>query len=98
MKKKRISSINSIVVIKSFAGVIMSNIESLNKFKKLQAKMLQGGGEERLKAQNDKGKLTARQRITGLVDKDSFVESQAYIYLEEPMNSEWIRKNSLVTV
>lgn len=30
-----------------------------------------GGGKEALKIQNDKGKMTARQRIEALVDKDT---------------------------
>lgn len=57
----------------------MSNDEKLQEFKEVRSKMLKGGGEARIKAQHDKGKLTARERITGLVDEGSFVESQAYI-------------------
>ncbi|MFP4092948.1 MAG: acyl-CoA carboxylase subunit beta [Cyclobacteriaceae bacterium] len=33
-----------------------------------------GGGEERIKAQHDKGKLTARERVALLVDEGSFEE------------------------
>jgi len=41
--------------------------------------MLKGGGEERVKAQHEKGKLTARERISLLLDGDSFIEHQPYI-------------------
>lgn len=57
----------------------MGNNEKLQEFKEVRAKMLKGGGENRIKAQHDKGKFTARERITGLMDDGSFVESQAYI-------------------
>ena len=40
--------------------------------KKKHAKM--GGGKDRIAAQHKKGKLTARERIDLLLDKDSFVE------------------------
>jgi len=35
---------------------------------------LRGGGEEKIAFQHEKGKLTARERIDYLLDKDSFVE------------------------
>ena len=34
----------------------------------------QGGGQDRIKAQHDKGKLTARERIDLLLDEGTFVE------------------------
>ncbi len=57
----------------------MGNKEKLQEFKDFRAKMQKGGGDARIKAQHDKGKFTARERITGLLDEGSFVESQAYI-------------------
>jgi acetyl-CoA carboxylase carboxyltransferase component len=39
-----------------------------------EEKIKAGGGEKRVKAQHEKGKLTARERIDLLLDKDSFVE------------------------
>ena len=57
----------------------MGNKEKLQEFQEVKEKMLKGGGEARIKAQHDKGKLTARERITGLTDEGSFIESQAYI-------------------
>ncbi len=37
-------------------------------------KALEGGGEERIKKQHEKGKLTARERLERLLDEGSFVE------------------------
>lgn len=39
----------------------------------------EGGGKERIEKQHDKGKLTARERINILVDRDSFVEIDAFV-------------------
>ncbi|EGL83403.1 carboxyl transferase [Caldalkalibacillus thermarum TA2.A1] len=38
-----------------------------------------GGGEKRIQAQHDKGKLTARERINLLLDDGSFVELNAFV-------------------
>ncbi|MBU93643.1 MAG: methylmalonyl-CoA carboxyltransferase [Chloroflexi bacterium] len=46
-------------------------IDNLNQ---LRDKAKLGGGEARIKAQHDKGKNTARERINILLDKNSFVE------------------------
>jgi propionyl-CoA carboxylase beta chain len=42
-----------------------------------QAKL--GGGETRIQKQHDKGKLTARERVEILVDKNSFVEMDMFV-------------------
>ena len=42
-----------------------------------QAKL--GGGEARLQKQHDKGKLSARERVDILVDKNSFVEMDMFV-------------------
>ncbi|MBC7895596.1 MAG: acyl-CoA carboxylase subunit beta [Cytophagaceae bacterium] len=39
----------------------------------------QGGGAARLKAQHDKGKLSARERLDLLLDEGSFVESDRFV-------------------
>lgn len=39
----------------------------------------QGGGEKRLAAQHAKGKLSARERLTVLLDKDSFEEFDMFV-------------------
>ncbi len=40
----------------------------------MRKKALEGGGEERIKKQHEKGKLTARERIGKLLDEGTFVE------------------------
>jgi propionyl-CoA carboxylase beta chain len=50
--------------------------------KKLQAmreKALLGGGQDRIEAQHDKGKLTARERVDLLVDPGTFVEIDRFV-------------------
>ncbi|MBI3842543.1 MAG: methylmalonyl-CoA carboxyltransferase, partial [Thaumarchaeota archaeon] len=39
----------------------------------------QGGGEDRILAQHEKGKLTARERIDLLLDEGSFTEIDALV-------------------
>ena len=46
----------------------------IEKLKQLRDKAALGGGEARIKAQHDKGKNTARERIDLLLDENSFVE------------------------
>jgi len=48
--------------------------ELMKQLKEKEEKVKAGGGEKRVKAQHEKGKLTARERITLLLDQDSFVE------------------------
>ena len=48
--------------------------ELMKNLKEKEEKIKAGGGEKRVKAQHEKGKLTARERIDLLLDKDSFVE------------------------
>ena len=38
-----------------------------------------GGGDERIEKQHEKGKLTARERIDLLLDKDTFVELNPFV-------------------
>jgi propionyl-CoA carboxylase beta chain len=38
-----------------------------------------GGGEEKIEAQHERGKYTARERIDLLLDEDSFIEHQTFI-------------------
>ena len=47
--------------------------------KEKRQKILQGGGDERIQAQHEKGKLTARERIARLLDPGSFQEMDAYM-------------------
>ncbi len=48
-------------------------------FEDLKKKALIGGGEERIKIQHEKGKLTARERIDLLLDKESFRETDMFV-------------------
>ena len=52
-----------------------SRQELLEKLKKADA----AGGEDRIKKQHESGKLTARERIDRLLDKDSFVEIDKFV-------------------
>jgi len=56
--------------------------QNMNKRELLESKRhesLQGGGEERIKSQHAKGKLTARERIHFLLDENSFNEIGAFV-------------------
>ncbi|WP_066500807.1 acyl-CoA carboxylase subunit beta [Abyssisolibacter fermentans] len=55
---------------------------SSTKLEELQArksKIRLGGGEESIKKQHERGKLTARERIEALLDENTFVEIDAFI-------------------
>ncbi|MDP2945669.1 MAG: carboxyl transferase domain-containing protein [Atribacterota bacterium] len=52
----------------------MSINDLIKTLREKEEKVKAGGGEKRIKAQHEKGKLTARERIGFLLDKDSFVE------------------------
>ncbi|MBQ3520893.1 MAG: methylmalonyl-CoA carboxyltransferase [Firmicutes bacterium] len=54
----------------------MNKLEQLREKKE---KLLLGGGEKRIEAQHAKGKLTARERLDILFDKDSFVEMDVFV-------------------
>lgn len=61
----------------------MSEKESLNlklqHLRALRAQSRLGGGEERIRAQHERGKLTARERIELLLDKGTFREVDAFV-------------------
>ena len=48
--------------------------ENIERIQELSRQAEAGGGEERLKRQRESGRLTARERIEFLLDRDSFVE------------------------
>ncbi len=54
----------------------MNKLEELRQFK---AKIAEGGGEKRVAAQHERGKLTARERLDILFDADSFVEIDTFV-------------------
>jgi len=53
--------------------------DATKKLLELRDKALQGGGPERIEAQHQKGKLTARERIDLLVDPGTFVEIDRFV-------------------
>ncbi len=57
----------------------MGREEQFKRLEKLNRESKLGGGEKRLKAQHEKGKLTARERIDLLVDEGTFVEIDALV-------------------
>ncbi len=57
----------------------MNKQKNVQKLQELKAKARLGGGEDRIKAQHAKGRLTARERIDLLLDKGSFRELDAFV-------------------
>ena len=51
----------------------------VERMKELRARTLLGGGEERIAAQHERGKLTARERLDLLLDEGSLVEWDRYV-------------------
>ncbi len=53
--------------------------EKAKQLLKLREESKQGGGKKRVDKQHEKGKLTARERVELLVDKDTFEEIDAFV-------------------
>jgi len=53
--------------------------KKLEALERLRQESEQGGGPDRVQAQHDKGKLTARERLQLLLDPGSFVEQDRYV-------------------
>lgn len=51
----------------------------INKLEKKRIEARRGGGSAKIKAQHKKGKLTARERLEILLDKNSFVEIDMFV-------------------
>lgn len=51
----------------------------IQRLRELRAQSCLGGGEERIRAQHERGKLTARERIDLLLDKGTFREVDAFV-------------------
>ncbi len=60
-------------------GRVRSMKEKLSVLEKKDAEALAGGGEARVKRQHDSGKLTARERIDELLDRNTFVELDRFV-------------------
>jgi acetyl-CoA carboxylase carboxyltransferase component len=57
----------------------MSDSSKIERLHALREEALQGGGEDRINAQHERGKLTARERLELLLDKGSFRETDPFI-------------------
>src|SRR3977135_597769 len=57
----------------------MTMREKLELLERRRIESEQGGGEARLKAQHDKGKLSARERLDLLLDEGTFVELDRFV-------------------
>ena len=57
----------------------MTDPNGTEKLQELRERSLQGGGEKRVEAQHERGKLTARERIDLLVDPGTFVEIDRFV-------------------
>jgi propionyl-CoA carboxylase beta chain len=57
----------------------MTMREKLGQLEELRRESEQGGGEKRLEAQHEKGKLSARERLDLLLDEGSFVELDRFV-------------------
>lgn len=53
-------------------------LSASNSWKKKKNRIRLGGGQARLDKQHDRGKMTARERITKLVDEDTFQETGVF--------------------
>ncbi|HZG14209.1 MAG TPA: carboxyl transferase domain-containing protein, partial [Candidatus Bathyarchaeia archaeon] len=56
-----------------------SMYEKIDELYERKRKVELGGGDERIAAQHKRGKLTARERLDILLDRDSFVELQPFV-------------------
>ena len=56
----------------------MTMAEKIEELNERKAELRKGGGDARIEKQHKAGKLTARERIEGLVDQDSFQELYAF--------------------
>lgn len=57
----------------------MSKLDKFERLRDMREKSLAGGGPERIQKQHDSGKLTARERVNILLDKESFEEIGALV-------------------
>ena len=57
----------------------MDIIDKINELERRNLEAELGGGQKRIDAQHAKGKMTARERIDYLLDKDSFQEIDKFV-------------------
>jgi propionyl-CoA carboxylase beta chain len=71
--------------------------EKLELLERRRAESEEGGGEERLKAQHAKGKLSARERLDLLLDEGSFVEYDRFVTSRSAEGSDAVYGDGVVT-
>lgn len=54
-------------------------MNKLEELRQLKAKIAEGGGQKKVDAQHDRGKMTARERLEVFFDSDSFVEIDTFV-------------------
>ncbi|KAI9182923.1 hypothetical protein H9P43_003835 [Blastocladiella emersonii ATCC 22665] len=69
----------AIAARRSYASGSTAEQSLLTRIEKKRQEALLGGGEKRIAAQHAKGKLTARERLTLLLDEGSFREYDAFV-------------------
>ena len=57
---------------------MVPNSQTNDKLKEMRRRSMVGGGEKRIAKQHEKGKLTARERLTQLLDPASFHELEGF--------------------
>jgi len=57
----------------------MSTSDQIDKLKSMREQALLGGGEKRIEAQHEKGKLTAHERVEQFLDEGTFSEIGAFV-------------------
>lgn len=60
-------------------GLVMGTVDKLTELQYRRDVIEKGGGEAKIKKQHDANKLTARERISALMDEGSFVEIDAFV-------------------
>jgi len=60
-------------------AIIRATSEKLEELRKLREQSVLGGGQARIDQQHKRGKLTARERIAVLIDKDTFQELDPFV-------------------
>ena len=59
--------------------ITLDMFDKINELYDRKGEIEQGGGDVRIEKQHEKGKLTARERITLLLDEGTFVEINPFI-------------------
>ena len=68
---------------------------AIDNLDKIRAKAREGGGADRIQKQHDKGKLSARERLDILLDKNSFTELDMFV--QHRSNNFGMEKNRILT-